>query len=150
MPSIYTYTCSHCLFALPSGWGGGSYVLDDDGAMVPCPHPGEYSRMARVLGIPVEKVDFGMYLVLMNKHPRWWWLPERTRLFELLTARTGQYSWCVCEGCLAPFRLDIERSPRECPECHGAAISTIWEAVDGPCPKCRSGIIAARDTGAIA
>ena len=150
MPSIYTFSCSKCTFALPSGWGGGTYVLDEAGSMISCPHPVENSRIAAVLGVPIEQIYSGMAMILRHKEPNWWWSTKKRQLFEQLTSRTGRFEWCVCESCLSTFRLDLERHPRICSECQGIHVFTIFETVGRPCLSCKAGTMIAHDTGAIA
>jgi len=115
MPEINHYRCNQCELSLPSGWGGCMYVEDDDGRRIICPHPGERSTVAEALG---------------KDAPR-----------ELVEARTGFNSHCVCLDCLGQFKLDIKKDDRRCPHCNSRKVKTVRELVGEPCPKCKEGVI---------
>lgn len=140
MPPINHYRCNQCGFSLPSGWGGYMYVEDDSGKRIVCPHPGERRTVAEVLG------------------------ENATR--ELIKARTGFHSDCVCLDCLEQFELDIgddeqsksswrypwatrRKDKRRCPHCNSQNVKTVFELLGSPCPKCKKGLIEEIVTGII-
>ena len=141
MPPINQYKCEKCGFALPSGWGGYMYVIDDSGNRIPCPHPGEMRTVVEVLGRGASR--------------------------EKITARTGYNSDCVCLKCLSQFTLDIgdeeivesswryfygatkRRDRRRCPECGSGWVRTVLELVGGKCPECGRGTIKEFYTGLV-
>lgn len=139
MPPINKYLCDQCGLALPSGWGGYLYVINDAGERIVCPHPGEGFTIAKVLGSDAS--------------------PETVR------ARIGFNSYCLCCDCLHQFEADIVdesrnvwrdyygtvvgRDPRRCPACGSSLVRTVWELVGRPCPKCETGTIVEVETGVV-
>ncbi len=123
MPILYEFRCNLCGFSLPTGFGGDLYVSDPAGQRIPCPHPGEFSTIEKILG------------------------PNPSR--ELVQERTGFLSDAVCQSCLAQFGIDLERDRRRCSQCGSDNVATIEEAVGKRCPKCRKGTIEQIDTGII-
>lgn len=146
MPEINEYKCNECGFSLPSGWGGYTYVLDENGARILCPHPAESETVSRVLG---ESVGY-----------------------EAAAERVGFNSHCVCRSCLEQCDLDLDdwsalrgalwlrlgfgeeieadqslyedwptRVPdeRRCPSCGSTDVRTVSEMVRERCPKCGIG-----------
>jgi len=139
MPPINYYKCNKCGFALPSGWGGYMYVEDDKKNRIVCPHPEEYRTVVKVLG---ENA------------------PE-----NLIKARTGFNSYCLCLDCLHQFEADLgdeqanpwrksygamrPKDERKCPQCRSTNIKTVFELIGTPCPKCKDGVIEEIKTGFI-
>ena len=123
MPKINDYKCDECGYASRRGWGGFMYVIDRRGLRIPCPHPGEYDKVYKVLGKKASD--------------------------ELIRERTGFNSDCVCLECLGQFFLDIKRDERKCPYCESTRIRTIRQLVDQICPKCKNGHIREIWTGTI-
>lgn len=80
IPPINEYKCSKCGFTLPEGWGGYMYVENNAGRRIVCSHPGGHT-VERVLG---------------RRAPR-----------ELVEARTGFNSHCICLKCLHLFEADL-------------------------------------------
>jgi len=99
------------------------YVTDDNGRRIVCPHPGEMRTVSEVLG---------------KDAPR-----------EIIEARTGFNSHCVCLDCLSQFELDMSRDERRCPGCNSSNVKTEREMVGKLCPKCKKGTITEIDTGMI-
>jgi len=115
------------------------YVEDDGGERVVCPHPGERRKVAEVLGQDANS--------------------------ELIKARTGFNSDCVCLDCLEQFELDIgddeqsrsswryfygatrRKDERRCPHCNSRNVKTVFEHIGSACPKCSEGIIEEIHTG---
>lgn len=140
MPRINDYICNKCGYSLPSGWGGYMYVIDDSGKRIVCPHPGEMFTVSKVLGENVSR--------------------------EVIEARMGFNSDCVCLSCLRQFELDIgddekaeslrysyratmRRDERRCPHCKSPNVKTVFELIGKPCPKCNKGTIKEIYTGSI-
>jgi len=146
MPIIFKFECSHCGFALPTGWGGYLYVENNNGERITCGHPSEKHDVIKVLG----------------KDP-----PS-----DLVKQRVGYNYCCVCLDCLHKFDADFhhhyfvyvinplggsirndglktEKDKRECPKCKSKNIGTINEMVGKTCPKCEKGIMGKIDTGCI-
>ena len=138
MPPINEYKCDKCRFALPEGWGGYIYVIDDLGERIVCPHPAEDATIRQVLGD--DESD------------------------EVIKERTGFNSHCVCLKCLRQFDLDLgdderanpwpqmcgaqfRRDERKCPHCESSRVRTAFEMIDQRCPKCKRGKIEMIDTG---
>lgn len=117
------------------------YVEDDGGRRIVCPHPGEGRTVAEVLG------------------------DNATR--ELIEARIGFNSDCICLDCLEQFGLDIgddeqsksswrysygatrRKDQRRCPHCNSHDVKTVFELIGNPCPKCKKGVIEEIVTGII-
>ncbi len=119
------------------------YVEDDSGKRIVCPHPGEMRTVAKVLGENANR--------------------------ELIEARTGFNSYCVCLDCLKQFELDIgddeqsksswryfylyratkRKDERRCPYCNSQNVKTVFELIGSPCPKCKKGVIEEIKTGII-
>jgi predicted RNA-binding Zn-ribbon protein involved in translation (DUF1610 family) len=123
MPPINAFRCSKCGFALPSGWGGQFYVMDDSRNRIIPPHPSEFSTMDEILG---------------KNPPR-----------EVYEARTGFNSDALCLSCLKKFTMDTDWDERMCPKCRSINVKTTKELIGKPCPRCRVGIIKEIETGAI-
>jgi|YNPMSStandDraft_1061717.scaffolds.fasta_scaffold47458_2 predicted RNA-binding Zn-ribbon protein involved in translation (DUF1610 family) len=139
MPPINHYKCNKCGFALPSGWGGYMYVEDDKKKRIVCPHPVEDWTVAEVLG---------------DNAP-----------IDLIKARTGFNSYCLCLDCLHQFEADLgderanpwrgwygamrQKDERKCPQCKSTNIATVFELIGTPCPKCKDGLIEEIETGII-
>jgi primosomal protein N' len=128
MPIINEYKCDNCGFKLPTGWGGHTYVEDDEGKRIVCPHPSEYGTIRRVLG--------------ENAPPK------------LVAKRVGYNTYCICLNCLNQFEADFGyekrtifnffrrgKDRRECPKCKSHKIRTELEIVGKKCPKCKEGKI---------
>ncbi len=143
MPRINEYKCNKCDLRLPRGWGCSLYVEDDNGARVLCWHPVERRIVTEVLG-------------------------ERALITEVVRARTGFHSPCICLDCLhqfeadvgergwSPLRLNLERElprpivdKRQCPSCKSWNVMTELEMVGKPCPECEEGVIEEVWTGAM-
>ena len=143
MPRVNEYKCSKCDLRLPRGWGSCLYVVDDNGARVLCWHPVEGRIVNEVLG-------------------------DRATITEVVRARTGFNSSCICldclhqfeadlgERCWSPYRLNLERDlprpirdKRQCPSCKSKNVKTELEMVGKPCPECEEGVIEETWTGAV-
>lgn len=141
MPRINEYKCSSCDLRLPRGFGHCLYVEDDNGARVHAWHPVEWRVVQEVSG-------------------------ERSSILEVVRARTGFNSPCICLDCLhqfeadlgecghSPLRLNLERDlsrpirdRRQCPSCSSTNVKTELEMVGKPCPECEEGLIAEVWTG---
>jgi len=96
-------------------------VIDDAGERIICPHPGERVTVALVLGENASQ--------------------------ELIEARTGFHSHCVCADCLHQFQLDVKRDERRCQHCNSRNIQTVRETVGKACPKCKEGTVEEIETG---
>ena len=112
MPPINEYHCSECDFALPTGWGGLMYVVDDEGNRIACPHPGETATVAHVLGkspaLPEElrkEVERSGGELTYELFLKWQFDPELNRF---VNSRTGDNSDCVCRDCLHQFTADLD------------------------------------------
>ena len=140
MPPINDYKCNKCGYSLPSGWGGYMYIIDNSGKRIVCPHPEEMWTVFKVL--------------------------EENDSMEVIEARTGFNSYCVCLICLRQFELDIGddekaeswryfyratigRDERKCPYCKSPSVKTVFELIGEPCPKCKEGMIEEIETGII-
>ena len=122
------------------------YVVDDCGVRIACPHPGESEIIERVLG------------------------PDAPR--ELIKARTGFNSDCVCLDCLQQFQADLghqsrsllenasctcltrianmaspDKDDRLCPKCGSENVRTLREMIGERCPACGVGTIQEISTG---
>ncbi|MFW6149726.1 MAG: hypothetical protein ACOC6D_07700 [Atribacterota bacterium] len=158
MPPYNAYKCSQCGFELPTGWGGHMYVENDNGERIACPHPREYEKAVRVLGIDEEVLGIGSPFSESFKKRS---LTEDEK--ALLEAKTGFNSYCLCLDCLSQFELDLgddENSPwsysygpstkkdeRICPHCNSKKVKTVFELIDHPCPKCGEGVIEKLERG---
>jgi len=123
MPKIFEYRCDSCGFYLGTGWGEDMYVQDWNGKRIICPHPAEMKKVYEVLGADASQ--------------------------ELIEARTGILTDCVCLDCLWKFNLDLGRDERKCPRCGSKRVETVLDMVGKKCPKCKTGTIVEIDTGAI-
>lgn len=121
MPPINAYMCTNCGLSLSPGWGGRMYVIDESGERIICGHPGEMATVARVLG---------------DNAPR-----------ELIAARTGFHSDCICMDCLHQFKIDMNRDEEKCRRCGSRNIRTVREMIGKTCPKCKTGTIEEVETG---
>jgi len=115
------------------------YVEDDKKKRIDCPHPLEFWMVAKVLG------------------------ENATR--DLIKARTGFNSYCLCLDCLHQFEADLgderanpwrkwygatrQKDERKCPQCKSTNILTVFELIGAPCPKCKDGVIEEIVTGII-
>ena len=143
MPRVNEYKCNKCDLSLPRGFGYCMYVEDDNGARVRALHPLERRIVQRVLG-------------------------EKASILEVVRARTGFDSPCICLDCLhqfeadlgerghIPYRLSLERElprpirdKRQCPSCKSKNVKTELETVGKPCPECEEGVIEETWTGAM-
>jgi len=115
MPPINEFRCSRCGFALPSGWGGQFYVIDNRGIKIIPPHPSEFRTVKEILG---------------ENPPR-----------EVYMARTGFNSHTLCLSCLKKFTMDTDWDERMCPKCRSINVKTTKELIGKPCPRRRVGII---------
>ena len=123
MPEICEYRCDNCGFRLERGWVEYAYVTDDRGKRIHWPHPMEMQKVYEVLGYDASE--------------------------ELIKARTGTLTVCVCLDCTGRFELDLERDERRCPRCGSEQVKTVWEMVGKTCPKCGMGTIVEIDTGIV-
>jgi len=123
MPLINDYRCNTCGFVLPSGWGGHTYVTDDCGNIIVCPHPSEMSTILEVLGDDASD--------------------------DLIRQRTGFNSDCLCMDCLWQFYLDLQRDSHICPRCKSGNIRSLKELINQRCPKCKQGTIREIPTGIV-
>ncbi len=140
MPHFYNYECDRCEFSIPTSWGGHTYVIDDEGNRVVCPHPGEMYTIQKVLGPDITK--------------------------DMIRDRTGFNSDCVCLDCLNFMELDLTsedrqfwyksmvvvsepRDERKCTKCGSENVKTADELVEDLCPNCKDGTIEKRDTGIV-
>lgn len=122
------------------------YVIDRNGARIPCPHPAENSTIRKVLGDGAPG--------------------------EVIRERIGFNSFCMCLNCLFQCDLDLDLSDeraasgqfwltimdeaevdageyqdwpkrlpdeRRCPLCSSPDVKTVKELVGEPCPKCKKG-----------
>jgi hypothetical protein len=140
MPGIFRYECNKCAFSFEyAGWGGNMYVLSDEGERVVCAHPGEFTTVGEVLGLPYDS--------------SW------DEVWDEVLSKVGFHSDCVCIDCFKQFRLDLgERIPvggypsdpsepiegrdeRKCPRCGSLRVKAANELVEQPCPKCEAGKI---------
>lgn len=131
MPIMCRYECDGCKFDIEAH-DRRMYVMDDKGNKIPCAHPGEQFALSRVLGIK----RWEAFLWLTGKLQM---LSYPTR--ELLDARVGIDYTCLCMDCLHLFGLDVDREPRQCPECSGKEIKRLFELGGCPCPKCKTGTV---------
>ena len=138
MPNIDSFKCDNCDFTLPSGWDGYTYVKDNSGKKIICPHPGESDTIAEVLGL--DDNDIGGFP---------WLPPQDEAMQKLLMEKTGFNSHCVCLNCLNKFDLDVMKEERICPECNLKTVKTELEMVGQQCPKCKEGTIRKLWTGII-
>lgn len=115
MPPIQRYGCNECDFEMPSGWGGYTYAVDDDGKRHVCPHPAEFSEVFRVTGLEYSDAD--------------------------AAGRVGHAQHCVCRNCVEQFDLDLQRDRLVCPKCSSPQICSLRDLVGKPCPRCRVGLI---------
>ena len=125
MPPINTYNCTKCDLAFHKGFGGYTYVLDDQGKKVVAGHPVEHSIVSEVLGREVS----------------WDKLHEEERV--------GFNSDCICKDCLEQFEMDVKKEERKCPKCKSGNVATAQELVGQPCPKCKEGTFESQYTGMI-
>jgi len=135
MPRVNEYKCSKCDLRLPRGFGYCLYVEDDNGARIRAWHPVERRIVQEVLG-------------------------ERWSILEVVRARTGFNSPCICLDCLhqfeadlgerghSPLRLNLERDlprpirdKRQCPSCNSKNVRTELEMVGQQRPECEEGMI---------
>jgi len=126
MPYIYRYTCNKCQFALPSGWGGRFYIIDDKGERIIPGHPNEINDVFNIVGEENISED---------------------NMEEIFKARTGFSNNCVCLTCLHQFDLDIKRDENICPNCNSLEIKTVTDMVEKRCPSCKKGLIEAEIIG---
>lgn len=96
-------------------------MIDEHGERIICPHPGELVTVARVLGENASQ--------------------------ELIEARTGFHSDCVCADCLHQFQLDVRRDERKCQHCNSRNVHTAREMIGKVCPKCNEGTVEEIETG---
>ena len=139
MPAINLYKCTNCDLSLPSGWGGYTYVKDDNDNKVVCPHPGESVTIAKVLGLNRNDI---------SGFP---WIPQvyDDKVLDLLIERTGFNSHCICLNCLNQFDLDVDTDERICSNCNSDQVKTELEQVGQQCPKCKTGKVEMFETGII-
>jgi len=139
MPPMNDYKCTKCEFYLASGWGGSMYVEDNNGERIHCGHPLEHVTVSEVLGEDASP--------------------------ELVKARTGFNSECVCLDCLHQFEADLgderanvwrmfygadrEKDERRCPKCRSTNVKTTFELIGSPCPQCKEGVIEEIVTGIV-
>ena len=133
MPTISDFRCNKCKFSLPSGWGGYTYVQDDNGERIICPHPAESQTIAEVLGLKENEI----------------FPPGNEEIRMLLKERTGFASNCLCLNCLKTFELDLAKHERRCPECDSYNVRAALEMIGQKCPKCNWGYIAEIETSVI-
>jgi predicted Zn-ribbon and HTH transcriptional regulator len=110
MPLIATIKCNQCDLQLPTGAGGYLYALNSAGERIVCPHPMEMKTVQRVTGLD--------------------WHGARTRGF------LGHVSYCLCFTCTHQFELDVERDPKQCPECKSLEVRTANASLGAQCPRC--------------
>lgn len=115
MPPIKRYACNQCDFELPSGWGGYTYAVDNQGHRVVCPHPGEFGAVSKVTGLNYTEAD--------------------------AAGRVGFAQYCACLGCLKQFDLDLKRDAVICPACHGYQVRSLRQLIGQSCPNCKTGLI---------
>lgn len=115
MPMIFAHVCNDCDFELPTGWGGHTYAVDDQGRRVVCGHPGEDREVVRVTGLSWDEA--------------------------IKARRTGFANDCVCFSCLSQFQLDMEHDKIVCPTCASSEVRTINQIIGQNCPRCKKGII---------
>ncbi|MEX0919053.1 MAG: hypothetical protein WDZ85_03800 [Candidatus Paceibacterota bacterium] len=124
MPLLNDFRCDKCDFELPSGWGGYTYVINQKGDRIHCPHPGERDKIKEILGY--------------------------RRFFEyFINRRIGFHSDCVCLDCLSQFNLDIKKDKIECSFCRSNNIKTESDMVGQICPKCKVGTVREIYTGSM-
>lgn len=116
---------------------------------IPCPHPSEKIVVREILG------------------------PDASP--DIVRARTGFNSHCVCLDCLYQFDADLRdekanmwrewygfsssedvlhgkpiiKDKRKCPVCESGNVRTVSEMIGNTCPRCKEGVIEAIWTGKI-
>lgn len=115
MPPIEHYGCTKCEFALPIGWGGYTYAVDDNGQRHVCPHPLEFGTISQVTGLSYSDAQ--------------------------TAGRVGYMSHCVCIQCLTQLDLDTDRDPMLCDKCGSDHVQTAIHLIGNPCPLCQVGSI---------
>jgi DNA-directed RNA polymerase subunit RPC12/RpoP len=155
MPRISSYECNACGLTVASSVFDGMVAIDDQGARVPCLHPGEFSTAAEVLGISIEELD-GAFAQRRSRvkhgahgeHGEQTSTSERERLVnELVSSRIRYSVGCFCFDCGARTEIDTPATEKRCSECGSTSIFSSVDSVGRACPKCRTGTIESRDTG---
>ena len=153
MPLVSEHKCNVCDFSLPTGWGGYTYVTDENGTRVVCPHPMESHTVDSVLkkSNPETIPEFEFYRKLSYGVRKKWSILKARILYqdhenildlgEMIKQRTGFNSFCVCHVCLHQFEIDFKRDQRLCPICSSSRISSVRELIGKSCPKCDEGEI---------
>jgi len=121
MPSINITKCRKCGVAFPSGWGGYTYALAEDGRRIDCPHPGEFRRAEEITGMEWEEAR--------------------------AAGRIGFGSYCMCFTCGHQFELDLDRDIKRCPKCAALDVRSARGALACECPHCHSGVFYEESTG---
>ena len=114
---IRRHECNECGVAFPTGWGGYTYAVDDDGHRVVCPHPCEMDELFRVTGMTYAEAT--------------------------AAGRLGYAKHCIREDCLHQFDLDWDRDAHQCPACASNRIATLRNLIGKKCPRCKVGLIEA-------
>ncbi len=121
MPPIDRFHCDTCDFTMPSGWGSYVYAVDDEGARIRCPHPGENVTVELITGMSITKAR--------------------------VQGRSGGASPCVCTNCLEQRDIDLKIDFHICPSCSVGGLCSANDLVGEQCPKCIAGTFIRTKTG---
>ena len=124
MALIRSIHCNRCGFRLLWGTGATAYVRAEPG------------RLRRLLGLPGKKI--------MIKEPAVAGKSKNLNGIEfwerLASGNTVYFCGFLCRNCLKVSQMNVNEDPT-CRKCGGTDVTSVFEMIGQPCPKCGKGVI---------
>ena len=111
-----TRACDDCSFAFPTDRPGGFiYVIDEHMERIATAFGCEVTQAVELTGIEIRVLE--------------------------RAGRLGYLSDCICRECLQQFSIDLDRDPKQCPQCESVNVVSARGAVGSKCPHCSKGTV---------
>jgi len=140
------------------------YIEDNEGKRIVCPHPGEESTVAQVLGkdrdnlrFREKRIGFNSYCLCLSCLYQFEAdLRDEVSNYERITDYDSPSEKVLLNGIKKLLRInemcipgdvwkqiskEWEKDERKCPSCGSNDVKTESELAGGPCPICAEGVI---------